>query len=168
MLAGSSYRGDPVVINTNRQFLARALTLGFREVHFRGPEIPAYCRDDRRSYVWAVLEKDGAIKPEPNATRIVSTGPETPATPHADIPRRPHRTMPKPNNTDNGHVTNGTDHEEPPNSSLLDQAEKLRDTLTEALTQTRDLIAALKRQKKQTRLVQTTLQSLRQLQSIGP
>ena len=76
--------------------------------------------------------------------------------------------MTKPNNTNNCDTPNGADHEEPPNSSLLEQAEKLRDTLTEALTQTRNLIAALKRQKKQTRLVQTTLQSLRQLQSIGP
>ncbi len=144
------------------------MTLGFREVHFRGPEIPAFCRDDRRNYVWAVLEKDGAIKPAPNATRIVSTGTETPGTPQTDNPRRTDRTMPKPNNTDNGHAPDGTDHEEGPNSSQLEQAEKLRDTLTESLTQTRDLIAALKRQKKQTRLMQTTLQSLRQLQSIGP
>lgn len=72
------------------------------------------------------------------------------------------------NNTDKDHVFHRTDHEENPHASLLDQAERLRGTLGEALAQTRDLIAALKRQKKQSRLVQTTFQSLRHLQSIGP
>lgn len=56
--------------------------------------------------------------------------------------------MPKTANMDNSPASNGADHEESHNSSLLDQAERLRDTLTEALTQPRDSITALRRQKK--------------------
>ena len=52
------------------------------------------------------------------------------------------------------------------NSSPVEQAEALRDSLKEALGKTRELIRALKRQKKQTRAVESTLASLRQLQNV--
>ena len=48
---------------------------------------------------------------------------------------------------------------------LIEQAETLKNSLQESLSQTRELIAALKKQKKQSRLVQSTLASLRQLQT---
>ena len=51
--------------------------------------------------------------------------------------------------------------------SLIQQAETLRDTLTKALTETRDLISSLKRNQKQNRFVETTLRSLKQLEHIG-
>ena len=50
-------------------------------------------------------------------------------------------------------------------TSLIEQAETLKNSLQESLSQTRELIAALKKQKKQSRLVQSTLASLRQLQT---
>ncbi len=45
-------------------------------------------------------------------------------------------------------------------------AQALWDSLSQALSQTRGLIATLKREKKQNRLVGTTLASLKQLQSV--
>lgn len=51
--------------------------------------------------------------------------------------------------------------------SLLTQAEALRDSLNRALSDTRELIAAIKRNQKQNRLVETTLRSLKQLEHIG-
>ena len=51
-------------------------------------------------------------------------------------------------------------------TSLIEQAESLRDSLQGSLSQTRELIAALKRQKKQSRLMKSTLASLRQLQTV--
>ena len=47
------------------------------------------------------------------------------------------------------------------------QAEALRDSLSRALGDTRDLISLIKRNQKQNRLVETTLRSLKQLEHIG-
>ena len=51
-------------------------------------------------------------------------------------------------------------------ATTIEEAEALRDVLQQALTQTRSLITALKHQRKQSRLVQSTIKSLRQLQTI--
>ena len=50
--------------------------------------------------------------------------------------------------------------------SPIEQAEALRDSLKDALDKTRDLVRVLKRQKKQSRIVESTLASLRQLQTV--
>ena len=54
-----------------------------------------------------------------------------------------------------------------PIPGLLTQAETLRDSLSRALSDTRDLITCIKRNQKQNRLVETTLRSLKQLEHIG-
>ncbi len=46
-------------------------------------------------------------------------------------------------------------------------AEALRDSLSRALSDTRELITLIKRNQKQNRLVETTLRSLKQLEHIG-
>ena len=75
--------------------------------------------------------------------------------------------MPKNNHTNGNAKRNGESAAETnATTSLIDQAETLRDSLQESLSQTRELITALKRQKKQSRLMKSTLASLRQLQSI--
>jgi hypothetical protein len=51
--------------------------------------------------------------------------------------------------------------------SLLHQAEALRDSLSSAVSDTRDLIGSIKRDQKQNRLVETTLRSLKQMEHIG-
>ena len=53
------------------------------------------------------------------------------------------------------------------NPNLLTQAETLRDSLSQALSDTRELITAIKRNQKQNRLVETTLRSLKQLEHIS-
>ena len=70
-------------------------------------------------------------------------------------------------NQTNGHAKpNGAANDETNSTtSLIEQAETLKSSLQESLSQTRELIAALKKQKKQSRLVQSTLASLRQLQT---
>ncbi len=49
---------------------------------------------------------------------------------------------------------------------LIEQAETVKASLRETLTNTTELISALKKHRKQTKLVRSTLASLRQLQSI--
>jgi len=53
------------------------------------------------------------------------------------------------------------------NPNLLTQAETLRDSLNQALSDTRELITLIKRNQKQNRLVETTLRSLKQLEQIA-
>ncbi len=49
----------------------------------------------------------------------------------------------------------------------LAQAEALRDSLRDVLLKTGDLIATLKRQRRQTKIVQSTLASLKELQKVA-
>ena len=75
--------------------------------------------------------------------------------------------MPKNNHPNGAAKHNGASAPETNgNTSLIEQAETLRDSLQGSLSQTRELIAALKRQKKQSRLMKSTLASLRQLQTV--
>ena len=55
----------------------------------------------------------------------------------------------------------------PKKTSPIEQAITFRDSLRTALVQVNELIRSLKRQKREARLVQTTLASLRQLQKVG-
>jgi len=75
--------------------------------------------------------------------------------------------MPKPQENNGSAKRNGqTTAETNGTNSLIEQAETVRDSLQESLSQTRELIGALKRQKKQSRLMRSTLASLRQLQTV--
>ena len=70
LLRGSHRFGEPIRVNTNREFLSRALGLGFRRIHFVSPEAPTLCQDDSRSCVWALLGSDGAVQSTDKAVRI--------------------------------------------------------------------------------------------------
>ena len=70
----------------------------------------------------------------------------------------------------NGNGAGASDGTGPENStgveSLIEQAEAVKTSLRETLTNTSELITSLKKHRKQTKLVRSTLASLRQLQSI--
>ncbi len=68
--------------------------------------------------------------------------------------------------TTSNSATAGTNETET-NPNLPTQAETLRESLSQALSDTRELITAIKRNQKQNRLVETTLRSLKQLEHIG-
>ena len=55
----------------------------------------------------------------------------------------------------------------PAANDFIVQAERLRDSLRTALQDVTSLIAAARRQRSQTRLMKTTLNSLKQLQQLG-
>ncbi len=50
---------------------------------------------------------------------------------------------------------------------LIGQAEQLKVSLRDSLTKTNELVASLKRHRKEAKIVRTTLDSLRQLQTVG-
>ena len=75
--------------------------------------------------------------------------------------------MTQPKTNGNGHKpTSPAPATETDSTSPIEQAEALRDSLKDALGKTRDLIRSLKAQKKTSRIVESTLASLRQLQAV--
>ena len=170
ILGRSGYTGEPVRLNTNRQYLARAVRLGFGEVCVSGPESPVLCRDDHKSYLWQPLSKEAAIEPVDDPVRI-----ESAHTGSADGPsetRRPTTPMSEPtpkarhdasrNGSANGvgptHGTGATGL-----AGLIQEAVALHEALANAKTRTHRIIGALRRHRKQSKLVASTLQSLKQL-----
>jgi hypothetical protein len=72
VLSGATLSGDPIRLNMNRQYLARALQLGFRQVHVYSPKVPVLCEEEGRQYVWALLDPASAVAPASDAMRIAS------------------------------------------------------------------------------------------------
>ena len=95
LLSQSERFGDPLRINTDRRYLARALRLGVRELLFYAANAPVQCTDETRHYLWAVLEPDSAIKPSAKAIRIAAPcgEPCTTGVAHTKNRRRPDRSQ---------------------------------------------------------------------------
>ena len=72
VLTNSQLEGAPIVMNSNRKYLSRALEQGFRQVHFTAPGAPVLCFDARRRFLWAVLDHKSAIPADDDAISIVS------------------------------------------------------------------------------------------------
>jgi hypothetical protein len=171
VLTGSSYSGPAIRINTNRRFLSRALQLGFREIGIASVESPIVCRESHRVYAWQPLDGEAAIEPADNVLRIESS--LATSTTRSDEPApKPPRSIMKAPTANSGHEsvvpTNGNGHLASDNNgsslaTLIQDAESLHVSLTDARTNVARLIAGLRRHRKQSRLVSETLKSLRQL-----
>jgi hypothetical protein len=176
ILSRSEVIGPAVRLVSNRQYLARAIQLGLTEMRVVNPDSPVVCRNRFKTYLWMPLAKDGAVPPSDNATRITSAGAE-PATPHPKKERR-NDAMPKPttnghnNGQSNGHVLppGGSDDDRATNGTglgaLIAEAVALKDVLHDAYRRSARLVGGLRRQKRQSRLMASTLNSLRQLQQL--
>jgi hypothetical protein len=167
ILSNSQRIGDELQFNTDRTFLTRAAELGFRNILLRSTEAPACCQDDRRTYVWALLGAEGAITSSDRTIRISS-----PVISHSQTTQRKTRSPMTATQTSTAKTTRpataaARTPEPEPSLSLLEQAETLRESLSQALSDTRDLITSIKRNQKHNRLVETTLRSLKQLEHIG-
>lgn len=176
VLARSGYTGEPVRLHTNREYLARAVRLGFAELCVSGPESPVLCRDDRRSFAWQPLSKEAAIGPADDAVRIESDHPGPAPGPAEN--RRPTTPMSEPtprarpdaarNGTGGGVVhANGTGpiggNGATGLAALIQEAVTLHEALADAKARTHWLIGALRRHRKHSKLVASTLQSLKHL-----
>jgi hypothetical protein len=181
VLSQSVPSGEAMWINTNRRYLARALSLGFREVLLYAPERPVMCRDKRRTYLWAVLGPEAAIAPTGDAVRIVSA--ESTAADPIPKPKTTRRktTLSETVDNPNGHAAgNGSaksngrgrrKRKQPADQhqvgSLIEQAEALRGSLRDTLLKTNELLKGLKQQRQQSRMLETTLANLRQLKTLN-
>ena len=193
VLSGSIYSGPPRRVNTSRLFVARALRLGFRQFLFFGDSSPLLAVDGPRQYLWMPLAAEDAASPSADAIRILSSeashlgngsrrsgrlakrrGPinrmkNYPATStngngHTNGQARDHGHAAD-QSSSNDMATASNDHAAS-NATVLEQAHALRSVLRDALSKTNELVSSIKRHKRQSRLVENTLASLRQLQSI--
>jgi hypothetical protein len=168
VLTSSPPAGQGLQLSTDRRYLARALRLGFREFSIHGADVPVHCQDQDRQYIWMPLGAEGAIVPSKDATRIESSG-EQASTPSP--PPRRNRAMSKAKTkieTSGQHSNGQTAAREAASASDTPIAEALavKQALQDALAKTNVLITALKRQTRQSRLLKSTLESLRQLQTV--
>jgi hypothetical protein len=183
VLARSAVAGPPVRFATNRGYLARALRLGFAELLVVKPDVPVLCRDGRRTYLWMPLGKEGALPPGDDVVRITAGGEASP--PPMTERSEPAMTKPPPNGHANNPPPSGHDRNPPPAPAatpaaeerptngtgvggLIEEARALQEALRDAHGRAGRLLAALRRQRKQSRLMASTLASLRQLQQLHP
>ena len=177
VLRNSRRQGEELKVSSNREYVRRAIQLGFREIHFRDADNPAFCHDDRRNYFRAVLSKDAVLKPDANATRI-----ESPTVGHTETTKpvsSPSHQSPLPDPIRNRFnmptpTTNGIQQSTPEAagangktlSALIDEGEQLRATLRDVLSRTNALVVGLKRQRQQSNAMRSALKSLRAMQVI--
>lgn len=168
----SQFQGRPMRFVTDRQYLLRAVRLGFSEVQVANPGGLIICRDPRRMFVWMSLNKDSALKPSGDAIRISSSG-EQPQTHYSEERTEDsmNDAMTTANGDTNGSPTsaahaNGDDTQPTGFDALIVEAEAIRDVLRDAYARAARLVTGVRRQKKKSRLVRETLASLRQLQTI--
>jgi hypothetical protein len=183
VLAGSTIVGAPVCWHSDRRYLARAVSLGFSELSIVGADKPVVCKDGTRTYCWVPLDKAQAIPASANATRIstldAATSTAQGAVAKQDSPiNQPieERTFPvaqthsNGETNANGHLQNGHADGTPTKANtlagLIGEAQNLRDYLHEGFARANRLVSRLKNHRKQSKLVATTLKSLRQLQQI--
>jgi hypothetical protein len=153
VLAGSHRQGEPIRIHTNRRYLARALRLGFQELHLFGAESPIVCRDERRTYLWALLSQDAVLPPHPHAVRIVA--PSLPAITETRrskrSPRSPVAQRSVPAAAERAQPRAGREL-----TTLRRQTQLLGATLVQALAQTRQVMAQLRACERSGRLSEST------------
>jgi hypothetical protein len=159
VLQTSQRDGREVRLATDRRFLLRAIELGFESIYFDDDNHPAMCDNGNRTFVWALLAKDGIVAPAPQATIIES--------PCSQPNHKPSREKPHPMKTKTPLPPEQNPSDSKPSKSPIEQAIVFRDELRKLLGNLNELIRTLKRQKQKQRLMQTTLQSLKQLQAVG-
>ena len=186
VLSRSRRLGPELRMQLNREYFARALDLGFTELGFVNAESPCVCTDGRRTYLWQPLDPASALAASSEAQRIESPPASAPA--RSNVPARrvtnrpqppfsqeqrmsangfsgPVNRLPPPAGAETNPATPSTSSI-PASHDLIAQAERLRDTLRTALQDVTALIAAARQQRRQSRLMKTTLASLKQLQQL--
>jgi len=177
LLGSSKLTGEPVILNTNRRFVERALKLGFRSVCLFGPDSPAMSVDQHRRFLWALLDQKSAIPRHDDPQRIDATSRVDVGNGATIITTKPKeslmsvslpvvaRTTSKRNETEAIKTVRPVDARAA--GSVIEQALTLRDTLRTAAQQAGELARSLKQQKRQSRVVASTLASLKELQRVA-
>jgi len=162
VLTNSVRNGAELCLNTNRRYLARAVELGFRELQFVDNEAPIVCRDERRIYLWAPIDREGVIPPADNALRSCSPQTTASQTPQR-VNRIARRLRPRTPTTSKASATRRHQAVKAGESAdVIARTLELR-TLVQGLG---DLVRQIRHQRQQTKLMRSTLAQLRQLKTL--
>ena len=154
-----------------RDHFTRALELGFNELEIVSEDRPLICRDGPRTYLTMPLDKKDALAAGENPLRIVSGEVQPPMKVHQ--PKREKTVMSTPST--NRHVP--TTETRPASSTtpasnriglaaLIMDAQSLKESARITFNQASRLLVALVRHRKQSKLMVSTLKSLKELQTI--
>ncbi|OAI54618.1 hypothetical protein AYO44_14640 [Planctomycetaceae bacterium SCGC AG-212-F19] len=165
-LEQSKVTGSPVRFAVNRHWLLRALQLGFREVRIAEPDVPLLCAEPQRKFLFMPLSKECVLPPSPDAIRITPTAVHS--LPPTSLRKRKEKIMampqPKPSAPPGPPRTNPNPPSIMPMMDPVSEAEALQTVLREALGRMNHLVLVLKQRRRQHKLVDSALTSLRQLQ----
>ena len=166
VLSHSRLEGQPMRLSTNRKYLAHAAKLGLREFCLYAPGRPVLAHDERRQYVWMGLGEDDVVQPAADAQRIESPqGPQRISN-HRNRIKEMNVTQSVPMAAEAPAAVRKPRKRSCPaaTETPFEQAIALRDTLHAAAKLANELAREFKHQKRQARIVQSTLASLKQLQ----
>ncbi len=144
--------------------------MGFRQAYIYGPNSPILCRDDRRQFLWALLDAKSAIPHSDDAIRIESSS--------VTVSKPPSRKHSEPTMSGKDQtVTSTTESAKPVHrvkrsrpvtgAGPIEQAIALHDALRNSASAANQLVRALKQRQRQNRIVESTLASLKQLQKVA-
>jgi len=190
VLSRSQRLGNQLRLQTNRGFLARSLSLGFTEIGFVDDKSPCVCRDETRTFVWMLLEPQDALEPSDSAQRIESwsvlgntatterakntkaacTAPSVAATIASAVVSMNRMAEHLPQGAATRPISKtyvGVGSLPSPSTDVIEQALALRDQLRTVVQGLTELVTQIRHQRKQTQLMKSTLQSLKQLQLLN-
>jgi hypothetical protein len=149
------------------------MRLGVQNLCLFGRDSAILGQSTELTYIWMPLEASSAIKPTDDVLRIESPRGDQ-AAPIPQPIRRPPPVSEPTNNTDVQTESNGKPRKISRRkaalqdlAALIQQAEQLRVAQRENLVQTNALLKGLKQHRRQNRAIQNTLDSLKQLKTLG-
>ena len=162
VLSRSNYTGKPVKLVCDRKYLLRAVQLGMEAARIEDPDRPIVFESMNRLYLFMPLPSKSALAATDDATRLESDS----SLPTQQPPRSRPMELKIPATEVPRDIVAKPDREtsEPP--TLLAEAQALREHLHDGFRRANELVRSLKRQHRQSKLVASTLASLRQLQTI--
>jgi hypothetical protein len=176
VLTNSRAAGEPVRISTNRQYLATAMRLGLQDLCLYSDSTAMLCQGDSCKYVWMPLNTESAILPAEDAIRIESPKGEPAAPVPPSINTEPETAMSEPTTTTTEKPTSQTTTaakaprrkaSQQDITTLIEQAVQFRSALHGLIQEANGLVKALKQHRRKSKAIQNTLESLKQLKSLG-
>jgi hypothetical protein len=161
-LIRSQRNGKFLRVRSNRQYLLRALDLGFREFRFGTEKTAIVCQDQERLYLWIPLA-NGNSEPVPTPAKAEASVTAIAPIPHLVEVRRP---PVMPDDSRNGH-TERAPVTPPTLEDLIAEAEEMRRGVGEIGTRLSRWIAALKQQRRHTRVFRQAISSIKQIDLDG-
>jgi hypothetical protein len=180
LLRNSRHQGPDTRLNINRKYLSRALRLGFDRIYVQDATHVIQCRDPRRNYAWMPLDSNSTISPHSKAVVIESplddqapassrrtrqSIPTSPTPTTIPMSRRRTQSTPAPTATPQPQAPKAAD--KPSGPGLIEQVTELRVAAKDLFSKATELLRSMKRQRRQHRIVQSTLQSLKDLQQVA-